>query len=298
MRSTLLVAWFDLRESLRSRKALALLVIYLIGAMAATGLFVAILSEVESALASSLSVAQTDRPGAMTEALMQSDQLLDIISGLVGDADLAAELVSIPPVALFYGWLSMTFVPLLVAFTSAEAISGELASGAVRFVIFRAERLHWAAGKLGGQGLLMVTGVLLGAAGVWIIGYASLSSFQPGLTALWLLRLSGRACIYGFTFLGLTMGISQVTRSINGSRALALLALIALGVGGGLTGAAEIQEYAPVLISSIHPLFPNAHRIDLWRPDLLSRLPATLMLLAMGAAWFGAGHLVMARRDA
>lgn len=298
MRSTLLVAWFDLRESLRSRKALALLVIYLIGAMAATGLFVALLSEVESAVASSLAVAQTDRPGAMTEALMQSEELLSIISGLVGDADLARELVSIPPVALFYGWLSLTFVPLLVAFTSAEAISSQLASGAARFVIFRAQRLHWAAGKLGGQTLLMATGIFLGAIGVWIIGYASLTSFQPGLTALWLLKLSGRACIYGFTFLGLTLGISQVTRSINGSRAMALLALIVLGIGGGLTGAAEIQEYAPVLISSIHPLFPNAHRIDLWRPDLISRLPATFMLLAMGGAWFGVGHLIMARRDA
>ncbi|MFT5684270.1 MAG: ABC-type transport system involved in multi-copper enzyme maturation permease subunit [Myxococcota bacterium] len=298
MRNILLVAWFDLRESLRSRKALALLVIYLIGAMAATGMFVAILAEIEGAMATSLAVAQTDRPGAMTEALMQSDELLSIISGLVGDEGVARELVSIPPVALFYGWLSLTFVPLLVAFTSAEAISAELASGAARFVIFRAQRLHWAAGKLGGQTMLMATGILLGAVGVWIIGYASLSSFQPGLTALWLAKLSGRACIYGFTFLGLTLGISQVTRSVNGSRALALLALITLGIGGGLTGAAEIQEYAPVLISSIHPLFPNAHRLDLWRPDLLSRLPATFMLLAMGAAWFGVGNLIMARRDA
>ena len=100
MRDTLIVAWFDLRESLRSRKALALMVIYLIGAMAATGLFVALLAEVESAVASSLAVSQTNRPGAMTEALMASEELLSIISGFVGDDDLARELVSIPPVAL------------------------------------------------------------------------------------------------------------------------------------------------------------------------------------------------------
>lgn len=298
MRSALLVAWFDLRESLRSRKALALLVIYLIGAMAATGLFVTILAELERAMASSLAVAQTSRPGAMTDALMESEELLDIISGLIGDRALAKELTSIPPVALFYGWLSLTFVPLLVAFTSAGAISSELASGAARFSLFRADRLHWVSGKLGGQCLLMFVGILLGAVGVWIVGYFSLTSFQPGLTAVWLLRLSGRACVYGFTFLGLTLGISQITRSVNASQALALLALIALGIGGGLTGAEKIVERAPVLLSSIHPLFPNAHRIDLWRPDLLSRLPATLMLLAMGCAWFGAGYLVMARRDA
>ena len=50
MRSILLVTWFDLRESLRSRQAVALLIIYLLGSMAATGLFVALLSEIENAL--------------------------------------------------------------------------------------------------------------------------------------------------------------------------------------------------------------------------------------------------------
>ena len=77
-----------------------------------------------------------------------------------------------------------------------------------------------------------------------------------------------------------------------------LLLLIALGMGGILTGSETLQQHAPVLLSSIHPLFPNAHRIDLWRPDLLSRLPSILMLLAMSATYFGAGHMVMSRRDA
>ncbi|MDG1478978.1 MAG: ABC transporter permease subunit [Myxococcota bacterium] len=298
MRHSLIVAWFDLRESLRSRRALALMVIYMIGSMAATGLFVVLLAEVESAVASSLSVSQTARPGAMTEALMESEELLSIISGLIGSEDLAREVVSIPPIALFYGWLSLTFVPLLVAFTSAEAVSSELASGSARFVLFRSSRLSWATGKLGGQTLLMATGILLGSVGVWIIGYGSLGSFQPATTAVWLLKLSGRSCIYGFTFLGITLGISQITSSLNGSRTLALLTVIALGIGGGLSGSEDVQSYAPVLISSIHPLFPNAHRIDLWRPDLISRLPAICMLLTMGIAGFGIGNLIMTQRDA
>lgn len=298
MRSILLVTWFDLRESLRSRQAVALLIIYLLGSMAATGLFVALLSEIENALANSLSVSQTDRPGVMTEVLMESEEMLEIASGLIGDRELAEELVSIPPIALFYGWLSLTFVPLLVAFTSADTVSSELSSGSARFVLFRTDRLHWTLGKLGGQTLLMIVGILSGAMGVWIIGFASLASFQPAATALWLLKLSTRASIYGFTFLGLTLGISQINRSSHSSRALALLLLIALGIGGILTGSEALQQHAPILLSSIHPLFPNAHRIDLWRPDLLSRLPSILMLLAMSATYFGAGHMVMSRRDA
>ena len=298
LRGIVLIAWFDLQESLRSRKALALLVIYLMGSMAATGLFVAVLSEIETAMAEALAVSATSKPGAMTASLMESEQLLDIFTGLIGDRTLASELVTIPPVALFYGWLAMAFAPILIVFTSADAISSELASGAIRFSLFRTERLTWALGKLGGQAMLLAVGVALGAAGVWIVGWLALTSFSPWLTAWWLARLGLRAGIYSAAFLGLIMGISQTTRSVNGARALALLALIALGIGGVLTGAEELQARAPVLLSSLHPLFPSAHRLDLWRPDPLQRLPAIVMLLALGGVFFATGHAVMARRDA
>ena len=265
--------------------------------MAATGLFVYLLAEIETALAKGLSVAQTDRPGAMTDALMQSEEMLSIAQGLSGDPTLAEQLVSIPPLALFYGWLSLTFVPLLAALTSADTISNELSSGSVRFVLFRTDRLHWVLGKLGGQTLLMIGGILSGALGVWAIGFVTLLSFEPISNGLWLLAFSGRATIYGLTFMGLTLGISQVNRSAHSSRALALLAVMALGMGSVVTGDETVQSYAPILISSIHPLFPGAHSIDLWRPELVNRLPSILMLLAMGATYFAAGHVVLSRRD-
>jgi hypothetical protein len=165
-------------------------------------------------------------------------------------------------------------------------------------VLFRIDGLHWALGKLGGQTFLMIICILSGAMGAWVVGFAALTSFQPTDTALWLLRLSSRASIYGFTFLALTLGVSQINRSSHSSRALALLLVIALGMGSFATGNEELQKHAPILLSSMHTLFPGAHRIDLWRPDLLSRLPSILMLLAMSTTYFAAGHMVMSRRDA
>ena len=38
---------------------------------------------------------------------------------------LAASLVRVPPLALLYGWLAFTFVPVLAVLTSADAIAAE-----------------------------------------------------------------------------------------------------------------------------------------------------------------------------
>jgi hypothetical protein len=298
LRAVALVAWFDLRESLRSWRALAMMVIYLMGSMAATAIFVQLLAEIERTMADTLRVAQTSRPGSMTQSLMESDQMLEVISGLVGDASLAAELVSIPPIALFYGWLSLSFVPLLVTFTSSEAISSALASGSCRYSLFRIDRLSWVSGKLVGQVMLMVTGILAGAAGVWLIGFTSMNNFDGWDTAVWLLRFSGRASVYGFAFLGVTLGLSQITRSVNGARAMALLALLALSVGGALLVVPTVTVYAPVAAETARQLFPNAHKLNLWRPDLGLRASSMLMLLALGTIAFSAGHQWMNRRDA
>ncbi|MEL6343586.1 MAG: ABC transporter permease subunit [Myxococcota bacterium] len=298
MRSVLLVAWFDLRESLRSRKALALMFIYLMGAMAATGIFVTVLAEVEAVMADTLMVARTARPGAMTQALRESDRMQGNLGGLLGEPGLAAELVRIPPLGLFYGWLAMSFGPLLVTFTSAEAIAGDLASGTVRFSLFRISRLEWAAGKLLGQSALLAVGMMLGAAGVWAIGWYSLMSFEPLLNAAWLVRFAGRGWIYGFAFLGMTLGVSQLTRSINGARALALAGLLGLSIGGVVLMTPQAVAFAPILADTVRQLCPNAHRLNLWRPLFTERAPALVMLLALGGTYFSLGYQWMSRRDA
>jgi ABC-type transport system involved in multi-copper enzyme maturation permease subunit len=298
LRAAALVAWFDLRESLRSWKALALMVIYLMGSIGAAVIFVQILAEIESTMAATLSVAQTSRPGAMTASLMESEQVLNMLSGLIGDSGLAAQLVATPPVALFYGWMSMTFVPMLVTFTSAESISGELSSGACRYSLFRVDRLSWAVGKLLGQGMLMATGILAGAAGMWAVGFWGMNAFDGPATAAWLLRFSLRAWVYGYAFLGMTMGLSQLTRSVNGARALALIGLIIAAAGGGLLSIPELVARAPVAAETLRQVFPNAHKLDLWRPEADVRASAMVMLLALGTLAFSLGHQWMCRRDA
>ena len=293
-----MVAAFDVFESLRSRKVMVLLTLYFAGAAAAAGLFVTLLRELENTVARSLAVGTTDRPGVMTEELMRSEQLREVLLGLVGDASLVDALIAVPPLALFYGWLALTAVPVLIVFTSGDAIAGDLGSGSCRFALFRTDRLSWAVGKLLGQAALMGVGVLTGALAVWAVGFGFMARFEALDTAWWLLRLGGRAWVHGFAWLGGVMAVSQLTRSNMRATGGSLMFLMGVGVIGLVLQSPWAVEYAPVLSETLFQLVPRAHRLDLWRPTFAERLPGMVMLLALGVSWFALGHIRFARRDA
>src|SRR5690606_33061178 len=120
----------------RSRKVLVFLALYVAGAVASTVIFTEVLQTIEEELAEQLLVARTDTPGSLTQAVMESPELLDVLSRLVRDRELASALVRLPPIALLYGWVALTFSPIFVALTSSDTIASEVASGSVRFALF------------------------------------------------------------------------------------------------------------------------------------------------------------------
>jgi len=298
IRDAWIVARFDLGESLRSRKAIIFLALYVAGAIGATILFTELLQNIEEQLAEQLLVARTDQPGSLTQAVMESPELHAVLARLVHDDALATALLGLPPVALVYHWIALTFGPAFVALTSSDTISGEVATGSIRYALIRTDRSSWAAGKLIGQGVLLMFGLSLGALGAWVTGYVQLASFDPWASATWLAHYAITAFIFAFAHLGLVMGVSQLTRSVPWSRALGLLSLVlCFGVHGWLSRE-HVQESAPVLVDSIRQFFPAAHRLDLWRPEWLDVAPGAIALLAIGLTLFTLGHLRLARRDA
>src|SRR5690606_14048518 len=264
-RDALIVAAFDLGESLRSRRVIIFLFLYVAGAVASTIVFTEVLQTIEEQLAEQLLVARTDTPGSLTQAIMESPELHRVLAGLIRDRELASALVRIPPIALLYGWVALTFGPIFVVLTSSDTIASEVATGSVRFALFRTHRAAWALGKLLGQAALLAVGIALGAVAAWITGWIRLSSFAPLDTALWLARYAGTSYCFAFAHLGLALGVSQLTRSVPWSRALGLFAIaFVFGVHGWL-GRDSVREAAPVTIDSLRMLFPAAHRLDLWR---------------------------------
>ncbi|MBX3130340.1 MAG: ABC transporter permease subunit [Polyangiaceae bacterium] len=287
-----LVASFDLLESLRSRKAVVLLALYLLGALGASAIFIRVLSVIRERLEEQVGQAVD------VKELMASPGMTRLVGALAGDADVAGAIVTIPPLALFYGWLAMNFVPLLVLFTSADAVAGDVSSGSVRYSLFRTDRFSWAFGKLVGQTTLMSLGVLVGALGCFVMGLVWLDGMPAGDTALWLLRISGRAIVYSFAYLGMVMCASQLTRTHARAGGLALAIMFLCSLGGRVLSAEPIEESAPELFGALVKLFPNGHHLALWHPGLGQSLGAMAGLLIIGLGFFALGFWRFSARDA
>lgn len=293
------IAQHEFFDALRSRRVLIMLLLFIGGAIAGTLMFVEVLETFEVTLAKALAVAEPGKAGAMTTQLMRSPELVHMLARFLDDETLAKELVDLPPLALFYGWLGLMFLPALIMLTSAEAISGELTNGSLRFSLVRTARLSFSLGKLTGQTLLMLLGVCTGALAVWLTGYFSLASFDAQGTALWLSLLSMRIAVFAFAYVGLAVGLSHLTRRVPLSRALALGSLMLFAVLYGVGKNSEtVREHAGEAIDTLLMLLPRSHMLALWQPSLIERLPALVMLVALGLVYFSLGYLYRARRDA
>jgi ABC-type transport system involved in multi-copper enzyme maturation permease subunit len=286
------VASFDLLESLRSRKAIVLLSLYLVGALGASGIFIRVLAAIRERLEAQ--VGHT----VDVKQLMASPGMGRVAGALAGDADVAHAIVSIPPMALFYGWLAMNFVPVLVLFTSSDAIAGDVASGAVRFSLFRTDRISWALGKLIGQTSLMALGVLVGALACWGMGILWLDGMPAASSALWLLRISGRTIVYSFAYLGMVMCASQLARTSARAGGLALLLTFFCSVAGSVLQFEPIERQSPALFGVLAKLFPGGHYLALWHPGLVESSTAMLGLVAIGLGFFALGFWRFSSRDA
>jgi len=283
-------------DATRSRRALVLVVLYLAGAVAATLLFVKVLHEVETQVVKSLGLDAARKAGGVSTTLWKSHPMREGLIHLAGDEELALQLLRLPPLALFFGWLSFTFTPLLVVLTASSRIAEEVLTGAVRFVLFRTTRFAWCVGKYLGQALQLLMALLVGACGVWVIGWLRLDAFESGSTALWIAVFAVKAWVYSLAYLGLATGVSQLCAGPNLATSLAFLAMLvvsALSAAGGHLAGAGFRQFWE--LASL--LTPGGHKLDLWRGDAAHVLPAALFLVSLSLAYFSAGYARFAGRD-
>lgn len=294
--SIITAARHELADSIRSRRAAVLLLLYIAGSVAATLIFVNLLQKVEVQLVESMGLTPDGTTGSVTETLWQSDMFRRIMLRLVGDRALAEKLILIPPLGMYYGWLSFTFAPLLVILMSSTRIAEEIWSGSVRFVLFRTSRASWLWGKVLGQAGQVLVALLLSAIGAWIVGWLKMDYFDPLATAQAMIVFAFKAWIYALAFLGLALGVSQLCASPNLAVAIGFVALLIIAV---LTGLSE--HYAGDGIRRIWDLvgllLPSGHRRQLWHQDLAHQLPGTIYLLTLGGGYLAAGYTRFARRD-
>lgn len=296
LRWVLLIARNEWGDAFRSRRAVVILLLYLsAAALTMNGLLSGIL-RLEKELGEILLLSASPEPGAVVDALWKSARFRDMVAGMVRSDSLAAELTGVSPVALAFAGLAFLYTPFLIALIAPVRVSEELAGGAVRYVLLRAPRLAWSLGKFLGQILFVAAGLALSAAGAWLITVIRLPGADHVAIGVSLLEWTVRVWMYGFTYVGLSLGVAHLTRSPGRATALALVAVIGMSILAWVTKTYD-PTWLPGVAPVIHQLTPQAYRTDLWRQTPAYAGPAILALLCLGFTYLLAGYAVFRRRD-
>lgn len=291
-----IVAANELADSIRSRRVIVMLLLYLAGAMGATALFITFLHSVEGQLVTTLGLDAPKDAGSVTATLWKSAPFRNMLSNLIGDRKLAETLLDVPPLALFYGWLSCAFTPLLVMLTASARVSEEIASGSIRYIMFRGGRAPWLLGKFVGQAAQIFVALILSALGAWIVGWFRMSGYEGWPTAYHMLLFAARAWIYSLPFLGLALGISQLCAMPNLALVFGFMSLVGVSVLTGLSNWLAGDGWRRIW-DLVNIVTPGAHRQSLWWSDAEHLVPASVFLATLAAIYLFAGYARFARRD-
>lgn len=290
-----IVARFELVEAIRSRLFVVAMALYASGAALGSYIFTKSVQAAEAAarqtLATSMGVDASQLPANLVR-----EKALPMFARLVDDESIRQELLRMPPLSIFYGYVALSLVASLVLVISTGTMSADISSGAARYALFRCDRLTWATGKLLGQEAVLAAGLLAGALTAGGVGMA-LDPALPQELWLWLFRTSFRAWLYANAYLGIFTGISLIATSPLRARALALFTWIGLGIGHSLVTSEATNRSIPWL-HYLGALFPSAHDSALWSPNWGTYLPAAAALLLMGGVGFTLGHWAFQGRDA
>lgn len=286
----------EVKDAFRSKRALFLLIIYLAGSIAASAFFINAMKKVEDRLLSTLQLAESDSVGKVTQTLWETGFIRHMLNDMIKNETLTDHIVQQSPISIFYWWLSYTFAPLVMMLISTARIAEEISIGSARFVLYRTSLFTWIMGKFLAQAVLLLPALLLSGFGAWIVAYFRLSFFDPGTTAIELLIISLKVIVYTFSYLGLAIGVSQLTRSSNLATVLGFVGVIVISVI-----AAACNHFRGIGIESLlnipYWLTPQAHRLGLLWPEPAHMVPAICMLIALGFAYILPGYFFLNRRD-
>jgi ABC-type transport system involved in multi-copper enzyme maturation permease subunit len=296
LRNILRVALYELSDAVRSKRFAVVLVLYVLGSGAACFVLISILHKVEIELAGMLGLSASASPGAVADALWNSDTFRRMATHLVGDKAVAKELLSIPPLALVYGWLAFTFTPILVMLSCPSRIAEEVTLGSARFSLVRVSRTEWCVGKYIGQALEIIVPLMLSAVSAWVVASFRLQSMAGG-NVIWSMIVYGwRVWFYCLAFVGIGLGVSQVCRSANQATAFSLIVWVLLAVLRGLSGLWQGDGWRRIW-HVIPMMTPAGHKLDLWRLSYVNVVPAALYVVTIGLVFFCIGHAIFLRRD-
>jgi len=298
-RDVLMVMRFELIESLRTRRVLFLMLLFLIGGGISAWGFARLVGEAERAAAEVLAAPTTERPGASLDRLRQTPMYRDILKGMVDDPEAAKSLEALPPLVLVFAWLTMMFAPALVLLGASDSVAEEVASRGVRYSLLRTGRSEYVLGKFCGQ--LLLLGVVVGLSGLtfFVISWFSLVSLPVQATVLGMLRFWPWIVLDVLPYLGLAFLASMIARGAASARIYAVLGAIGLAIVHALARWSWLRHgpIASALLDLVDYLTPLPRGYGVLAPLGTTLLRSAAMCLGLTAVYLGGGLALFRRRD-
>ena len=284
VRDAALVAGFDLLESLRTRRALVLVLLYILIAATASGIYVNVVRAIQDTMETAATAAQA---GEQLDMLKDEGyrSLLLFVAG--GDQTLATHLATYPAMVLIFTWVSLAFLPWFIALTSYDQIAGDLHLRTIRYAALRTTRAAYVAGKLAAQAVIVAGVAALGTLPVIVIGAIYLPGFDLLATIGSLISTLPITLVCALGFLGIVSLASQLCRTPGTARAAAMGLLLLV--------------YVLASQSTIGPFFalfsPWHWKPGLFHPDIPTRLLSVAACLGLCFGYTALGYLRFRRRD-
>lgn len=296
LRDIWVVARYELFDSIKSRRFLIVLLIYIGGSMLACNACISVLHKLENQIAETLRLDPASSPGAVTDALMKSNSFRKMVIGLVKDKDVAMELLDKPPLALIYAGLVFAFMPLLIMLSTPGRIAHEISCGSAKFALIRTSRGAWCMGKFLGQALEIILPLALSAIGAWVLTRIRVPDMAGSAEIVAMLTYGWKVWIYCLAYIGLGLGVSQLCRSANQAVAFGLIVWTMLTIAYHAAKHFSGEGWCR-LLDVIPLLMPGEHQGDLWRDDFSMVFPAMVYLLTIAMIYFSVGHLFFRKKS-
>lgn len=284
VRDAVLIAGFDLRESLRTRRALVLVLLYILIAATASGIYVSIVGALEQTLDAAIGAADAD---AAFDAAKDQGYRSVLLFFANGDGALADAFASYPAMVLLFAWVSLAFLPWFIALTSYDQIAGDLHLRTIRYAALRTTRLAYVAGKLVAQAIIVAGVAALGMLPVVITGALYLPGFDLVATVLSLLSTLPITLVCALGFLGIVSLASQLCRSPGAARAAALGLLFLVYMLGAHPDTGLLFAY----------FSPWHWKAGLFHPAIATRLFSVAACLGLCVGYTALGYLRFRNRD-
>ena len=291
------VAIADIGTSLRSRRAIVMILLFAaVSALIAYAL-VSAFAAIEREVVAALGLPAADNPCAVSATLWKSKPFMRFASGVAGGNLVFVDIIGRHPLVLAYAFFMFSTVAILTLLVSAPKIADEIRSGAARYWLIRTTRGEWSIGKFIGEALLVAVSLSVGSLSAWGVVAFRL----PGATGAVLLPdfldWTARAAAYAFAWLGLFIGISHVARSGGKAVAFSIMAMLALSVWPVTLG--NIAEACPYLsfVKGLDVLAPHSAMSLMWRRTPAALLRGVVHLSAISFLYVGIGAALFRRRD-